>query len=74
MGQYLETMRRTDGAIIKVTPMSIGDLGDNENNYELCLDVVGEPLSVSFTAGFLTDPNEDLNPYTEMAVTPAKAD
>ena len=74
MSQYRVTMRQPDGATIEVTPMSVGDLGDNDNNHELCLDVMGEPLSVSFPAGFLTDPNEDLNPDTEMAVSPTKAD
>ena len=74
MGQYRLTIRQPDGAIVEVAPMSVGDLGDNDNNHELCLDVMGEPLSVSFPAGFLTDPNEDLNPDTEMAVSPTKAD
>ena len=74
MGLYRVSMRQPDGTIIEVTPMAVGDLEDNDNNHELCLDVEGEPLSVSFPAGFLTDPNEDPNPDTEIAVSPTQVE
>jgi len=74
MQQYKVTLRQEDGKITNVAPFFVGDLGDNDNNHELCLDVAGEPLSLSFPAGFLTDPNEDLNPATEIAVTPMQID
>jgi len=74
MALYRVSMRQPDGAVVEVTPMAVGDLHDNDNNHELCLDVEGEPLSVSFPAGFLTDPNEDPNPETQMAVSPMQND
>lgn len=74
MQRYRVTLRRLDGSVVEVTPMAVGDLRDNDNNHELCLDVEGEPLSVSFPAGFLTDPNEDLNPDTEISVSPVRKD
>lgn len=72
--RYRVTLRRPDGSVAEVTPMAVGDLGDSDNNHELCLDVEGEPLSVSFPAGYLTDPNEDLNPDTEISVSPVRKD
>lgn len=74
MELYKVTVRQRDGTISEVTPMAVGDLLDNDNNHELCLDVEGEPLRVAFSAGFLTDPNEDLNPDTEVAVSPSQVE
>ena len=59
-----------DGTKAEVTPFAIADMGDSDNNHRLCLDVDGAPLSVSFPAGHLTDPREDLNPKTTIAITP----
>jgi hypothetical protein len=69
VGLYRIYLRQADGTVVAVTPMAVGDLNDNDNNHELCLDVEGEPLSVSFPAGAVTDPNEDLNPDTEIDVS-----
>ena len=74
MALYRVTLRKPDGAVVEVSPMAVGDLGDNDNNHELCLDVEGTPLAVSFPAGFLTDPNEDINPETSATVSPAQVD
>ncbi len=70
---YRVTVKQADGTVATVTPIAIGDLNDNDNNHELCLDVDGEPLRVFFPAGALTDPNEDLNPDTEITVSPASS-
>ncbi len=70
---YRVSVRRDDGAIDTVAPLAIGDLDDNDNNHELCLGADGAPLSVFFPAGHLTDPNEDLNPNTDVAVSPGAA-
>lgn len=67
--QYRVTLRDADGNESDVVPFAIGDLGDGDNNHELCLDQVGEPVSVQFPAGFVTDPREDLNPQTQIEVT-----
>lgn len=37
-------------------------------NNELCLDTADIPVSVSFSAGYLTDPNNDLNPATTVDI------
>ncbi|MEL6317696.1 MAG: hypothetical protein AAFR16_08685, partial [Pseudomonadota bacterium] len=71
---YRVALRGTDGARVSVTPFAIGDIGDADNNHELCLDVAGAPVSVSFAAGAMTDPNEDLNPASEIAVTGESAE
>jgi hypothetical protein len=67
--QYKVTVLLEDGGKIEVIPFAIGDLGDGDNNHELCLDVAGTPQSVFFPAGYLTDPREDLNPETTIAIS-----
>ena len=67
--QYRVTVLQKDGVTIEVTPFAIGDLGDGDNNHELCLDVAGTPQSVFFPAGYLTDPREDLNPETTIMIS-----
>ena len=66
--QYRVTVQQADGSKIEVTPFAIADMGDGDNNHELCLDVTGTPLSVYFPAGYLTDPRGDLNPTTTIKV------
>lgn len=66
---YRVTLTQADGTTAAVAPMAIGDLDDNDNNHDLCLGVAGTPISVFFPAGALVDPNEDLNPDTEVAVS-----
>ena len=66
---YTVTVLGADGTESDVTPFALGDLNDGDNNHHLCLDVAGEALSVTFAAGYLTDPNEDaLNPEMTVAV------
>ncbi len=52
----------------EVSPFAIGDLGDGDNNHELCLDTEAPALRVEFPAGLLTDPREDLNPATDVTI------
>ena len=52
-----------------VTPFALADLNDGDNNHLLCLDTTDPAVSVSFPAGYLTDPREDLNPATSRAIT-----
>jgi hypothetical protein len=66
--QYKVTVLLEDGSRIRVTPFALADLGDGDNNHELCLGVTGTPISVYFPAGFMTDPREDLNPETTIAL------
>lgn len=67
---YEVTVRGRDGAARRVMPMALADLGDGDNNHALCLDVTDPAISVRFPAGHLTDPRDDLNDATEVAITP----
>ena len=66
---YKVTIIQDHGRELEVTPFALGDLGDGDNNHELCLDVAGVPKSVFFPAGYLTDPREDLNPETKIELS-----
>ncbi len=69
---YSVTVQSSDGARRDVAPIALADLGDGDNNHVLCLDTADQPVSVSFPAGVLTDPNGDLNPATSAAVGGAR--
>lgn len=69
---YRVTMSFSDEGETELVPFAIGDLGDGDNNHELCLDRAGLPLHVDFPAGLVTDPREDLNPHTRIEVTNEK--
>jgi hypothetical protein len=69
---YRVTVRAADGTEREITPVALADLGDGDNNHLLCLDTADTPISVSFPAGIFTDPNDDLNPATSVAVRPAQ--
>lgn len=66
---YQIVVEAGDGARRSIAPAALADLGDGDNNHMLCLDTTDRPISVSFPAGVLTDPNDDLNPATEIDVT-----
>ena len=66
---YRVTTSFGDEGETELVPFAIGDLGDGDNNHELCLDRAGLPLQVDFPAGLLTDPREDLNPQTSIEIT-----
>ena len=55
--------------ITEITPFAIGDLGDGDNNHELCLDVDARVVRVEFPQKLLTDPREDLNPATSISIS-----
>ncbi len=67
---YRVTVETTAGRRVEVSPFALADLGDGDNNHELCLDVTDPAVSVRFPGGHLTDPAGDLNDDTEIAVTP----
>ncbi len=67
---YRVTVERPDGSSDEIVPAALADLGDRDNNHLLCLDTSAPAASVSFPAGHLVDPNQDLNPDTRVAVTP----
>jgi hypothetical protein len=53
---------------IKVTPFKLADLGDNENNIDLCLKQAGIPILVQVNEHIAIDPNDDKNPKTQIKV------
>ncbi len=57
-----------DGADAEIAPFALADLKDGDNNHLLCLDTTDTVTSVSFPAGHVTDPREDLNPDTAIAL------
>lgn len=67
--RYKVALRTEDGRIKFASPFALGDLNDNDNNHELCLDVEGAPLAVRFPGGLLIDPNGDLNKGTRIRVS-----
>jgi hypothetical protein len=65
---YRVVLEQDGGALIEATPFALGDLFDGDNNHELCLDVAGTPREVRFPGGHLSDPNDDLNLDSSVAV------
>jgi hypothetical protein len=67
--EYRVTTLLDDEGETELVPFALGDLGDGDNNHELCLDRAGMPVKVDFPAGFVTDPRNDLNPPTSIEIT-----
>lgn len=67
--RYKVALRTEKRRIEFASPFALGDLNDNDNNHELCLDVDGAPLAVRFPGGLLIDPNGDLNKGTRIRVS-----
>ena len=53
---------------LKVTPFQLADLGDNDNNIDLCLSHEGIPILVQVNENIAIDPNDDKNPETQIEV------
>lgn len=66
---YEVTVQRSDGAPETVTAMALADTGDGDNNHKLCLETTDPVVSVSFPAGYVTDPRDDLNPATSVLLS-----
>lgn len=66
---YRVTVERPDGTRDETAPAALAELGDSDNNHLLCLGTADPAVSVAFPAGHLVDPNRDLNPDTQVAVT-----
>ncbi|TNE49000.1 MAG: hypothetical protein EP343_14065 [Deltaproteobacteria bacterium] len=67
---YHVTFRKKDGTTYKASPQHLADLGDNDNNIELCFATMDNPTHVEADAGFAIDPRDDKNPKTSVAVVP----
>ena len=69
---YEVTVRTKDSSERRINPAALGDLGDGDNNHLLCLKTEDVAVSVRFPAGYLADPNLDLNPVTAVKITSAR--
>lgn len=63
---YTVTHVREDQSTYESAPFALADLRDGDNNHKLCLNTADRVASVSFPAGHLTDPRDDLNPATSV--------
>lgn len=70
--KYRIFVESPDGSPVEIAPDAVADLGDNDNNHLLCFFEAVTPLSVHFPAHGVMDPNDDLNPETQVTVTPAQ--
>ena len=66
---YRVTVEHPDGTRDETVPAALAELGDGDNNHLLCLGTADPAVSVAFPAGHLVDPNRDLNPDTQVALT-----
>jgi len=53
---------------VKVTPFQLADLGDNENNIDLCISREGIPILLQVKENIAIDPNDDKNPKSEIEI------
>jgi len=65
---YQVSTLAADGTAGEIAPFALADLKDGDNNHLLCLDTTDTVTSVFFPAGHVTDPREDLNPDTSIAL------
>ncbi len=53
---------------IQVNPFQIGDIGDNDNNIDLCIKEDGTPIAVSVKANTAIDPRDDPNEFSKINI------
>lgn len=66
---YRITVNSDEDSNQEVIPAALADLNDADNNHLLCLDTANPAIRVSFPGGHLVDPNQDLNPDTQITVS-----
>lgn len=65
--QFTVVLKRRNKTI-EVHPFQIADIGDNDNNIDLCIREKGIPVSVKVKANTAIDPRDDANEFTEMNI------
>jgi len=55
---------------IRVQPFKIADVGDNDNNIDLCINEKGTPILVEAKANTAIDPRDDPNDFTSVKILP----
>jgi len=66
--QHFQVTLRNGDETRVVQPFQLADLGDNENNIDLCIKEEGIPVSVKADANIAIDPNDDPNEVTSIQV------
>jgi hypothetical protein len=64
---FVVTMLQGDKTV-EVIPFQLADLGDNENNIDLCLKETGIPIKLTVKENVAIDPRDDKNPKTEVKI------
>ena len=72
-GSEIDDQERTAYRVIledgsDITPFAIGDLGDGDNNHQLCLNTDSPVQRVEFPEGLMTDHREDVNPASAISL------
>lgn len=63
------TVTMVQGAdTVQLKPYKLADLGDGDNNTDLCLKEAGIPIYVKVNANIAIDPRGDKNPKTEIKI------
>jgi hypothetical protein len=63
---WITLVRNAD--TVRVHPVRIADVDDNDNNIDLCIQEAGTPLWVEVEARTAIDPRNDANPWTRVRV------
>jgi hypothetical protein len=66
--QNFSIILRNGKDTMTIYPFQIADVGDNDNNIDLCIKEVGIPLSVNVKANTAIDPRDDANEFTTIEV------
>jgi hypothetical protein len=53
---------------IQVTPYKLADIGDNDNNIDLCLKESGVPIKLTVKENTAIDPRDDKNEFTSIEI------
>ncbi|MDX2130335.1 MAG: hypothetical protein SFU91_14970 [Chloroherpetonaceae bacterium] len=53
---------------LMVSPFQLADLGDNDNNIDLCLKQMGIPILIQVKENTAIGPNDDKNPKTQIEI------
>jgi len=66
--QFTVSIEKRKSKIIDVHPFKIADIGDNDNNIDLCIKGKGIPVSVSVKPNTTIDPRDDSNEFTTIKI------
>jgi len=71
--RYRVTVRNGAGTEESIVPFALGDLHDQDNHHELCLDAGVTPLRVEMAADTVIDPRGDPNPDSSVEIEPGES-